>query len=418
MKKLAIIMMTLSVLGSIGGAMLPAMALEGDVTGLGESVAGVDGVPSSWEESFTTEANVVNKALRFPYLYPLHDYLTVELIPSETRALKRLLLVYYDYEAGVTEAEADAGLATLGEDTADWAVVLADEEYRFGMETHPLLNMSGFEVVVEGKFTDNKRDLLYYAAEFGEPKLMEDGSTSWENTVWTRGKYDYRTCIHGEDFDPNLPNYVGIPTCFAREDGQGKILVTATHGGEISDNVLSWEEEWRQIQAERLWGVVEEMSGWDDEWLEIDVKKALAELGRLERTLVVSIGVEDLAVVEGALTEQLEGWLDDKNETVGDKTEIVGDELEVGTEGKTTTVAVSIEGVANQGKIENEEGTEPISTDSEVENMKSDQVLEVPTLGGEAKSSFRWLLGLGWIVCAGIMVSCLILGYRRKKDTE
>ena len=42
------------------------------------------------------------------------------------------MVAYYDYERGVTEAEADAGLATLGEDAAEWAVVFYDEEYGLG----------------------------------------------------------------------------------------------------------------------------------------------------------------------------------------------------------------------------------------------------------------------------------------------
>ena len=189
-KKVAMVVATLGVMGGIGSMALPVVAVGGDVAGLGESEAGVEGSNERWEEGLFLEANVINTDLQIGYLYPMHNYLTVWLTPSKTRALKRLVVAYYDYERGVTEAEADAGLATLGEDAAEWAVVFYDEEYRFGEFDHPLLNLSGFEVWIEGEFTENKRDLLYYAAEFGEPELQEDGSTAWENRVWLRGKYD------------------------------------------------------------------------------------------------------------------------------------------------------------------------------------------------------------------------------------
>ena len=347
-KKVAMVVATLGVMGGIGSMALPVVAVGGDVAGLGESEAGVEGSNERWEEGLFLEANVINTDLQIGYLYPMHNYLTVWLTPSKTRALKRLVVAYYDYEQGVTEAEADAGLATLGEDAAEWAVVMYDKEYWLGMDGHNPVELSGFEVMVEGEFTDNKRDLLYYAAEFGEPELLEDGTTEWKNTVWLRGKYDYRSCIHGPDFKPELPNYVGLPTCFSREGEDGKYMITATEGGEVVAGILTWEEEWRQIQLERLQGVVVEMGAWGAEWQEEAVRVMLERLQKLEVTLAVSTGVEDLLVVERALTEQLEGWLGARDEgevgigVGGDKGEVGigvgGDKGEVETSGNDVLV--------------------------------------------------------------------------------
>ena len=470
MKKLAMMMAALGVMGGVGGAALPVMATSGDVGGLGESVAGIEGSGERWEEGLLLEANTISPDLRIPNLYPMHNYMEIELVPSETRALKRLVVAYYDYERGVTEAEADAGLATLGEDAAGWAVVFYDEEYRFGEFDHPLLNLSGFEVWIEGEFTENKRDLLYYAAEFGEPELQEDGSTAWENTVWLRGKYDYRSCIHGPDFKPVLPNYIGIPTCSARDVEDGKYIVTATRGGEVAEGILTWEEEWRQIQLERLQEIVVEMGTWGTEWQEEAVRAMLERLKKLEVTLAVSTGVEDLLVVERALTEQLEGWLAGivgevegeagDGDGVGDEVEDeveggVGDEVDdeagsevgggvdgatgdwvqagtgsaMGTSGQAGVVSVvsGASGASGNGGQDRGEEVDGAKTDEvgEAEEKRGEQIedegrseaVEVPALGeAEQRSGFPWWVLIVLLVTGSGLAGWLLYGRKRRKQ--
>lgn len=427
MKKLVMMMAALGVLGGVGGAALPVVAMSGDVGGLGESVAGVEGSGERWEEGLLLEANVISPALRFPNLYPMHNYMSVELVPSETRALKRLVVAYYDYEQGVTEAEADAGLVKLGEDAAEWAVVIYDEEYRFGMEDHPLLNFGGFEVWINGEFTENKRDLLYYAAEFGEPELQEDGTTEWKNTVWLRGKYDYRSCIHGPDFKPVLPNYIGIPTCFARDGEDGKHIVTATRGGEVAEGILTWEEEWRQIQLERLREMVVEMGTWGTEWQKEAVRAMLERLKKLEVTLAVSTGVEDLLVVERALTEQLEGWLAEiEGEVEGEAGSgaesgaesgvggVTGDGVQlgtgsvVGTSGQTGTGSV----VGTSGQA----GAVSAVSGELIESEGLSEAVEVPALGEvEQKSGFPWWALVVLLVTGSGLAGWLLYGRKRRE---
>ena len=438
MKKLAMMMAALGVLGGVGGAALPVVAMSGDVGGLGESVAGVEGSGERWEEGLLLEANTISPDLRFPNLYPMHNYMSVELVPSETRALKRLVVAYYDYEQGVTEAEADAGLATLGEDAAEWAVVIYDEEYRFGMEDHPLLNFGGFEVWIEGEFTENKRDLLYYAAEFGEPGLWEDGTTEWKNTVWLRGKYDYRSCIHGPDFKPVLPNYIGIPTCFARDGEDGKHIVTATRGGAVAEGILTWEEEWRQIQLERLREIVVEMGAWGTEWQEGAVR-AMLELKKLEVTLAVSTGVEDLLVVERALTEQLEGWLVEiEGEVEGEAGDEAGSEVEDGAEsgaeggaeggvgGVTgdgvqlgTGSVVGTSGQTGAGSVvgtSGQTGAGSAVSEELIEGEGLSEAVEVPALGEvEQRSGFPWWVLVVLLVTGSGLAGWLLYGRKRRE---
>ena len=435
MKKLAMMMAALGVLGGVGGAALPVVAMSGDVGGLGESVAGVEESGERWEEGLLLEANIISPDLRFPNLYPMHNYMSVELVPSETRALKRLVVAYYDYEQGVTEAEADAGLATLGEDAAEWAVVIYDEEYRFGMEDHPLLKFGGFEVWIEGEFTENKRDLLYYAAEFGEPELQEDGTTEWQNTVWLRGKYDYRSCIHGPDFKPVLPNYIGIPTCFARDGEDGKHIVTATRGGAVAEGILTWEEEWRQIQLERLREIVVEMGAWGTEWQEGAVRAMLERLKKLEVTLAVSTGVEDLLVVERALTEQLEGWLVEiKGEVEGEAGDEAGSEVEDGAEsgaeggvGGVTGDGVqlgtgSVVGTSGQRGAVSAVGTSgqrgAVSAVGEelIESEGLGEAVEVPALGEvEQRPGFPWWVLVVLLVTGSGLAGWLLYGRKRRE---
>ena len=468
MKKLVMMM---AALGVMGGAALPVMATSGDVGGLGEGVAGREGSGERWEEGLLLEANTISPDLRIPNLYPMHNYMEIELVPSETRALKRLVVAYYDYERGVTEAEADAGLATLGEDAAEWAVVFYDEEYRFGEFDHPLLNLSGFEVWIEGEFTENKRDLLYYAAEFGEPELQEDGSTAWENTVWLRGKYDYRSCIHGPDFKPVLPNYIGIPTCSARDVEDGKYIVTATRGGEVAEGILTWEEEWRQIQLERLREMVAEMGTWGTEWQEEAVRAMLERLKKLEVTLAVSTGVEDLLVVERALTDQLEGWLAESGgegeDEVGDEVggevgggggdemgdeaggevgsevgggagDITGSGVQVGTGSavETSGQAGAVSGMSSVSSVSETGGNGGQDGGEEVDGTEIDEVgeaeeksgeliegeglseaVEVPALGEvEQRSGFPWWVLVVLLVTGSGLAGWLLYGRKRRKQ--
>ena len=315
MKKNAKMMAGLGVISGLGGREWQAVAREGDYEGevVAESGAGAGAgeVEYFWEGAYNTEANIDSPYFEMRHLFPTLNLVAVETrMATKERAMRRLVLVYYDYENGVTEEVADQRLATLGEDDySDWAVRLAYKEMNLADHPH-LTNLTGFDVEFEVEMLENRTDLIYYAVEYGVPTLTEDGETEWTETEWLRGKLDYRQCVHSVDFDLNLVG--SAPTCMTKLVEPGKNAVWTIGVQDKNEQVITWDEEWREIQYERLAAIVQELATWGTEWDEEEVRAMLARLGKLETTLAVANGVEDLLVVERALTEWLQEWLDEQ----------------------------------------------------------------------------------------------------------
>lgn len=158
--------------------------------------------------------------------------------------VKRMVLVYYDYENGVTEAEADARLPRLGEEEYEsWAVKVDDiDEMRAERSKTTILNTN-----LHARAIDGKTDLLYYAIEYGTKEVMPNGARKWSDTAWIRGKLDYRKCVHSEGVDLTKG-----PTCTVKVDPNSDQIALFVKGKPVDQNVISWPEEWREIQAERL----------------------------------------------------------------------------------------------------------------------------------------------------------------------
>ena len=249
--------------------------------------------------------------------------------------------------------------------------------------------------------------------------------------MWLRGKYDYRSCIHGPDFKPVLPNYIGIPTCFARDGEDGKHIVTATRGGAVAEGILTWEEEWRQIQLERLQEVVAEMGTWGTEWQEGAVRAMLERLKKLEVTLAVSTGVEDLLVVERALTEQLEGWLVEiEGEVEGEAGSEVEDGAESGAEGGVSGVTGdgvqlgtgSVVGTSGQRgavsavRASGQTGAGSTVSEERIGNEGLSEAVEVPALGEvEQRSGFPWWVLVVLLVTGSGLAGWLLYGRKRRE---
>lgn len=158
--------------------------------------------------------------------------------------IKRMVLVYYDYENGVTETEADAELPNLGKEAYDnWAVKIDDmDEMRAGKPTTTVLNSNSYARAI-----DNKTDLIYYAVEYGTKETMPNGATKWSDTAWIRGKLDYRRCVHSAGVDLTKG-----PICTGKKDPNSDKIALFVKDKPVDQNVISWPEEWREIQAERL----------------------------------------------------------------------------------------------------------------------------------------------------------------------
>ena len=381
---------------------------------------------------------------------------------TKERAMRRLILVYYDYENGVTEEVADQRLATLGEDDyTDWAVRLAYKEMNLAEHPH-LTNLTGFDVEFEVEMLENRTDLIYYAVEYGVPTLTEDGETEWTETEWLRGKLDYRQCVHSVDFDLNLVG--SAPTCMTKLVEPGKNAVWTIGVQDKNEQVITWDEEWREIQYERLAAIVQELATWGTEWDEEEVRAMLARLGKLETTLAVANGVEDLLVVERALTEWLQEWLDEQTveeagsggegadgaegengggaeveesegEDEGGETGGEGEGGETGETGGADVVGgnggVGVGGATNVGtQGEGNQGGGNGATSSETEMDEEDlagrgqgeeglnegDLVEVPALGETEKSGFPWWILVVLLITGVGMASWLLYGRKRQKE--
>lgn len=445
----------------------PAVALEGDYegevvaeAGAGAGVnAGAEKVEYYWEGAYNTEANIDSPYFEMRHLFPTLNLVAVETrMATKERAMRRLVLAYYDYENGVTEEVADQRLATLGEDDyTDWAVRLAYKE--MNLADHPYLtNLTGFDVEFEVEMLENRTDLIYYAVEYGVPTLTEDGETVWAETEWLRGKLDYRQCVHSVDFDLNLVG--SAPTCMTKLVEPGKNAVWAIGVQDKNEQVITWDEEWREIQYERLAAIVQELATWGAEWDEEEVRAMLARLGKLETTLAVANGVEDLLVVERALTEWLQEWLDEQTEEEagsgdegadgesggGAEVEETGGEDEGGetggadvaggsggvgvggatsADGETTTVGGGVdkeeklaEGDGKDEGLDKEDSSEGDGKDEglDKEDLSEGDLVEVPALGETEKSGFPWWILVVLLTTGVGMASWLLYGRKRQKE--
>ncbi len=92
--------------------------------------------------------------------------------------IKRVVLAYRNYEGGITEAEADVNIATLGiNDDNTWKTLWdydangRAELYRYlvpGTRLNPIL------------LTENLTNVIYYAVEYGK-KVDVDGNSVWQD---------------------------------------------------------------------------------------------------------------------------------------------------------------------------------------------------------------------------------------------
>lgn len=160
-----------------------------------------------------------------------------------------LTVVWMDYENGITEEMADARLGTLGVvDASEWAVIYSDGRIN-------QTSLSGFVEKVNGvELLDNKSDLLYYAVRWAREVEQDDGTVILEDDYWTRGKIDYRKCVHSDNYDVVTTRCRQVRTDvdktfdFEIQQNKSPFAVVAYPNGE---KVITWDEEWRGILRER-----------------------------------------------------------------------------------------------------------------------------------------------------------------------
>lgn len=178
-----------------------------------------------------TELNLAMGQLNWEFQY--HD--------NEGRTFSRYVIASLNFLDGVTEAEADQNLATLGEadwDTwTNWRVDYDARDDRYGEGAKLSANIAWGDPL---QF--NQSDLIYYAVQY---KNWNDPSVA---PVWYRGKLDYRGCAH----DPNLETTYQKTCKIALDSSTNQYIITPSGGK------LSYADEMAQIARNSYLTPVEE----------------------------------------------------------------------------------------------------------------------------------------------------------------
>lgn len=235
MKKIPIILAGLSIMGVVSGSfMAPIYATSSDNV--------VNNLAN--DDVLYLESNTYDARFNPDYFMMSTSVIQFKVDFSKTgQYIKRLILVYYDYENGITELEADARLPYLGtEDYSDWAVKIDDMDgLRVSQQKTTILNSN-----LHARPIDNKTDLMYYAVEYGNRETTANNTTKWSNTAWIRGKLDFRPCVHSKGID------VTRSSCSVKSNSASGVMDLFVNGKPVDEQVISWSEEWRLIQEERL----------------------------------------------------------------------------------------------------------------------------------------------------------------------
>ena len=152
---------------------------------------------------------------------------------DEGRVFSRYVMASLNFMGGITEAEADRNLATLGEsDNWAWVNWLTSYDARDGRYTKG--ESLGATLAWGDMFKNNQSDLVYYAIQY---KNWDDPTVE---PVWYRGKLDYRSCAH----TPNIESTYQSMCQISLDPITNQYVFTP------SDGTLSYEDEMAQILRE------------------------------------------------------------------------------------------------------------------------------------------------------------------------
>lgn len=147
---------------------------------------------------------------------------------DQGRTFSKYIMTSLDFWRGVTEAQADAALAELGNsDSETWTswrstYTARDGRYAKGMKLSAPIAWSD-------PLNSNQSDLIYYAIEY---RNRNDPTVA---PVWYRGKIDYRACAHS-------PNIEASGVCYFSLDPVTNLYNITPVGG-----TLSYDDEMAQL---------------------------------------------------------------------------------------------------------------------------------------------------------------------------
>lgn len=244
MKKTPLLLSTLALAAGVTGSINMALSLA-------SPVAAIEALTDSEQNTdiYFEDLSAMNEYFRIEGLnfkknsmtYNVNKYTVVGGMQAQ-----KVLIVARDYEAGVSEAEADEKSHFLGVDgDTTWYKSLVNN--RVVASTNYVPNIKDY------KLEDNLTDILYFAIQFGEIVTDTNGKKTLKDAYWVRGKIDYRKCIHSALFDAETmtcSTMVEYPTKTAT-------LVTIDSKGDYvifpeDEKVITWDEEWGGVLKDRL----------------------------------------------------------------------------------------------------------------------------------------------------------------------
>lgn len=300
-------------LGGVGIAFSVGFS-GGLATGLAGAGARVAGVSSAGSDlaGVGLVANVYDERVQFLKIVPeegLYELRLGDYTFDYNWGLSQVVVATYNFESGISEAEADVLALRLGEEIGeDW--VRNKKVFR-----PDYLASSGFwleQNVVRGDLTEmNKADTLYYALEF---ENVDDPSAEKE---WIRGKLDYRSCVHSPAYQAGESM-----RCRAEVDYRtGKYVFLAPDDYVVPEGILSWKEELKGILQGKLKDIERQVvtqEGIKEEGMEVAewwIDSMLEQLGQ-EAAKIEGLGYgEELGVEIRALRDRLMNLGDRKTDT-------------------------------------------------------------------------------------------------------
>lgn len=254
-------------------------------------------------EEFSVKTNALNPYLRINTIEPKTGSVngTVSVPEGSDWYIKKIVVAYMNFRQGVSEEEADQNLATLtGYKNSNWNIVSLYENNPLGAKKSQDIMLN--QAQPQKKIFINEPDMMYYAVELG---TVADGK--WTETWWSRGKIDYRPCVHSAVFDKETMS------CARVEDGEMvKYLPRVNSGGALielpeDEEVMTWEEEWRDViladyeaiqnEMEVMWGYLNDgLMVLDEDDVVLDgILKSVAHYDKADSKLLwVSQGTEFL----------------------------------------------------------------------------------------------------------------------------
>jgi len=168
-----------------------------------------------------------------------NNQLGIRMYEQDDWRIKRVVLAYRNFEGGISEAEADQQLSTLGvTDSTAWKML-------WDYDAKGVKDLYFYMAPKEGNknipLGENLTDIVYYAVEYGHKTDM-----GWQDNWWTRGKISYRNCVHSAIFDPE--------TMICTEESDGSYSIKTAKYVMVAkpeEEVISWDEEWNAILRKR-----------------------------------------------------------------------------------------------------------------------------------------------------------------------